>query len=242
MLAHFEAPDTEAPGPSSTPIETVEALFEAAGHHFPEIEAQGRAGIAGVIARAAGMEDEASRTLAQDMLERYAQDAMRLPMDMILPAARGAGFDPGQLLMLGQGDVALVLRRLASLPPGSGAPDYGLAVCDAAGALLFRRRLPSFSIPRFGPGCPLWPLYSVLARPGQPEAARLDLPQGGLFDTWAVAQPVAQTGFGRAPVIQATMLIAPVPAPTPQMGDGAVAIPAGPGCHLCPRERCPARR
>lgn len=238
ILTHFEAPESEAPGPSSTPIETVEALFEAAGHHFPEIEAQGRAGIDGVIARASGMEDAASRDLAHDMLLRYAQDALRLPLDVILPAAREAGFDPGRLLMLGQGDVALVLRRLASLPPGSGAPAYGLAVCDAAGALLFRRRLPSFSIPRFGPGCPLWPLYAVLARPGQPEAARLDLPQGGGFDTWAVAQPVAQTGFGRAPVVQATMLIAP------GIAEGAAGpvIPAGPGCHLCPREHCLARR
>ncbi|MBY6200764.1 helix-turn-helix domain-containing protein [Maritalea mobilis] len=238
MLAHFEAPDTEESGASSTPIETVEALFEAAGHHFPEIETQGRAGIEGVIARAAGMEDSASHALARDMLERYAQDAARLPLEVILPAAREAGFDPGRLLMLGQGDVALVLRRLASLPLSAGAPDFGLAVCDAAGALLFRRRLPSFSIPRFGPGCPLWPLYAVLARPGQPEAARLDLPQGGIFDAWAVAQPVAQTGFGRAPVVQATMLVAPASSDN----GGEAAIPAGPGCHLCPREACPARR
>ncbi|AHM05636.1 transcriptional regulator, putative [Roseibacterium elongatum DSM 19469] len=237
ILAHFEAPESEGPGPSSTPIETVEALFEAAGHHFPEIEAHGADGIAGVVERAAGMEDAASRALAHEMLARYAQDAARLPLDVIQPAAREAGFDPGRMLRLGQGDVALVLRRLASLPPEAGVPDYGLAVCDAAGALLFRRRLASFSIPRFGPGCPLWPLYAVLARPGHPEAARLSLPQGGVFDTWSVAQPVAQTGFGRAPVMQATMLIAPA---VPE--DGAAAIPAGPGCQLCPRDACLARR
>ncbi|MGP1356840.1 short-chain fatty acyl-CoA regulator family protein, partial [Roseicyclus sp.] len=133
-------------------------------------------------------------------------------------------------------DVALVLRRLATLPPGEAPRRFGLAVCDASGALLFRRRLASFSIPRFGPGCPLWPLYAALVRPGHPDTTVIEMPQGGHFRTWAVAQPVAQTGFGMAPVVQATMLIAP------EAEKEGAAVLAGPGCSLCPRTGCPARR
>ena len=53
LLAQFEAPGL---GPdASAPTETVEALFEASGHHFPEIEALGAAGIDAVLARSVGM-------------------------------------------------------------------------------------------------------------------------------------------------------------------------------------------
>jgi predicted transcriptional regulator/transcriptional regulator with XRE-family HTH domain len=245
LLRHFEAEEEAGARAASTPIETVEAMFEAAGHHFPAIEADGAAAIPGVIARAAGMEDPATRALALRLLAAYAADAARLPLSVVRPAAEAAGYDPAALLSLGGGDVALVLRRLATLPRrgsfGEGAPPFGLAVCDGAGALVFRRRLTAFSIPRFGAGCPLWPLYRALGRPGQPEAALIEMPQGARFRAWAVSQPAAPAGFSEAPVMQAVMLVAPaaaIPAPAPQ----GPPIAAGPGCHLCPRTGCPARR
>lgn len=241
LLGHFEAEEDAGSRAASTPIETVEAMFDAAGHHFPQIEALGAAAIPVVLGRAAGMDDPATRALGERWLAAYAADAARLPLALIQPAAEAAGHDPAALLHLGQGDVALVLRRLATLPRqaalGEGAPPFGLAVCDAAGALIFRRRLTAFSIPRFGAGCPIWPLYRALSRPGQPEAALIEMPQGARFRTWAVSQPVAPAGFGAVPVMQAVMLVTPA-AP----GVTGEAIAAGPGCHLCPRQDCVARR
>lgn len=246
LIRHFEPEATEAnERAASTPIETVEAMFEAAGHHFPEIEAAGPAAIAGVLARASGMQDPATRALGERWLLAYAADAARLPLPVMRPAAEAAGYDPAVLLGLGQGDVALVLRRLATLPRqddlAKGAPPFGLAVCDGSGALIFRRRLTAFSIPRFGAGCPLWPLYRALGRPGQPEASVIEMPQGAKFQAWAVSQPVAPMGFGEAPVMQAVMLVTPL-ATGPVAGPQPPAIAAGPGCHLCPRMGCPARR
>ena len=241
LLGHFEAEEAQGARPTSTPIETVEAMFEAAGHHFPAIEAQGAAAIPSVLDRAAGMADPATRALGARWLAAYAQDAARLPLAVLQPAAEAAGHDPAALLDVGQGDVALVLRRLATLPrqvaPDMRAPAFGLAVCDGSGALIFRRRLTAFSIPRFGAGCPLWPLYRALGRPGQPEAALIEMPQGALFRAWAVSQPVGPAGFGAAPVMQAVMLVTPA-----EKGATGAAIAAGPGCHLCPRTSCPARR
>ncbi len=241
LLGHFEAEEEEGPRAASTPIETVEAMFEAAGHHFPEIEAEGAAAIPAVLDRAAGMADAATRDLGARWLAAYAADAARLPLAVLHPAAEAAGHDPAALLGLGQGDVALVLRRLATLPRQAaldeGAPPFGLAVCDGSGALIFRRRLAAFSIPRFGAGCPLWPLYRALARPGQPEAALIEMPQGTRFRAWAVSQPVGPAGFGTAPVMQAVMLVTPA-----ETGAAGHTIAAGPGCHLCPRTECPARR
>jgi transcriptional regulator with XRE-family HTH domain len=240
MLGQFEAQDAgRAPALKATPVETAEAMFEANGHHFAEIESFGTRAIDRVLDRASGMDDPACRARGAAMLAAYAEDAARLPMRELLPAARAAGFRPEPLLALGQGDVALVLRRLAALPAEEGAPPFGLAVCDASGALLFRRRLAAFSIPRFGPGCPLWPLYGALSRPGLPEQAVLEMPNGTRFLGWAVAQGVTQSGFGRAPVMQATMLLTPAPG---EASGGPEPVAAGPGCAVCPRETCPARR
>jgi len=238
MLDHFELQESAGGAANSTPIETAEAMFEAANHHFAAIEEAGEAAIDDILDSAAGMADPASRALGRAWLLRYAQDAARLPLDAFASAAAACGYDPAQLVRLSGGDVALVLRRLACLSQtGKGAvPAFGLAVCDGSGALIFRRRLAAFSIPRFGAGCPLWPLYRALGRPGQPETAEIEMPQGSLFRAWAVSQPVTQTGFGEAPVMQATMLVTPLEAAT------RAPIAAGPGCHSCPREACPARR
>ncbi|MFW5641945.1 MAG: short-chain fatty acyl-CoA regulator family protein [Roseicyclus sp.] len=242
MLGQFEAPGPgpgRAPALKATPVETAEAMFEANDHHFAEIESFGMRAVPRVLDRASGMDDPACRARGEAMLAAYAEDAARLPMRELLPAARAAGFRPEALVHLGEGDVALVLRRLAALPAGEGVPPFGLAICDASGALVFRRRLAAFSIPRFGPGCPLWPLYRALSRPGQPDSARLEMPNGPRFLGWAVAQGVAPTGFGQAPVMRATMLVTPDP---DAASAGPAPVLAGPGCAVCPRMACPARR
>lgn len=242
MLAHFEDQEGRPQGAPATPDETVEAFFDTAQHHFPAIETGGAAAIATLLDGAAGMEDTATRALAGAHLARYAEDAARLPLDPFQEAARAAGFRPGPLLSMAGGDVACVLRRLATLPRAGagrpdGAPPLALAICDAAGALIFRRRIGAFSIPRFGAGCPLWPLYRAFSRPMNPEEAVLELPDGGRFRAWAVCQPVAGAGFGVAPPMQATMLLRPL-----DEGEKDEGQPVGPGCHVCPREGCTARR
>lgn len=238
MIAQFDLPSAGTAGPAM-PTETVEAMFDLAGHHFPSIEAEGKAAIPAILARTPGMEQKDAHALAEVQLERYAEDAARLPLAVIGPAAQAAGFDPAALAGLGQGDVALVLRRLATLPVSLAPPSFGLAICDASGALLFRRRLPQFSLPRFGPGCPLWPLYRALGRVGQAEVADLELPQGQVFRSWSIAQPIGPAGFEGGRTTQSTMLLRQIPSDGPRM---ALVIAAGPGCQFCPRKDCTARR
>ncbi|QBY00900.1 XRE family transcriptional regulator [Rhodophyticola sp. CCM32] len=238
MLAYFEDQGRRQDAPA-TPQETVEALFDAADHHFPGIEERGGDAIEDVLADLDAMQDPATHALADHSLRAYAEDAARLPLTRFLQAARDADFKPEPLLPLAGGDVALVLRRLATLPGGTGAPPLGLAICDMAGALIFRRRINAFSIPRFGAGCPLWPLYHVLSRPMVPETTVLDLPNGARFQAWAVCQPMKPAGFGVEPVMHATMLLRPL-----DEGDDRAAAghPVGPGCAVCPRDGCAARR
>ncbi|MBC7158004.1 MAG: DUF2083 domain-containing protein, partial [Rhodobacteraceae bacterium] len=151
-----------------------------------------------------------------------------------------AGPDPLALAAATGADLALVLRRLAALP---GAADTGLLICDGAGALLMRKPVEGFRPPRFGAGCPLWPLYAALARPMQPLVVTIEtaarLPRR--FAAVAIAQPRRPAGPDLPPVWEATMLLRPAPAPA-----AGIAAPAplrvGTTCRICPRADCPARR
>lgn len=219
----------------ATPSETVEMLFDRAGHHFPQIESEGSDAIKGIISTTAHLQDAPTRRLAETALTAYAEDARRLPLGPFLEAARAAEFQPEPLFAQAGGDVALVLRRLARLPLDAGVPEFGLAVCDASGTILARKRHSGLVVPRFGAGCPLWPLYRALARPLTPEKNRMELPDGTALMAWSVSQPV-HYGSGGEPVMQATMLIRAAPQ------DRAQAVLVGPGCRLCNRVDCPARQ
>lgn len=236
LLEQFDTPGVGAD--AAAPVETVEAMFEAAGHAFPDIEVGGEQAISTVLDRAVGMVAGPARALGHARLTAYAADAARLPMKIFAPAALAAQFDPAALVGLGGGDVALILRRMASLPPELGAPERGLAICDGSGALLHRRRMAGFQIPRVAAGCPLWPLYRALGRVGQPEIAVIEVPRGTRVRAWAVAQPVGGAGFGASGQVHATMLVMPAGA---EISADEVIL-AGPGCDTCLREGCPARR
>ncbi len=234
LLAQFEAPDAEG----GSPAESVEAMFEAAGHFFPAVEAEGQAAIAGILDQAPGMDSAAARAMGQTRLEEYAEDASALPMERFAEAAEACNFDPVRLVMRLGAEVAPVLRRMASLQPESGVRPLGLAICDAAGAMVHRRRLSGFALPRVAAGCPLWPLYTALARPGQAEVAEIEMPHGARFQSWAVAEMRGGAGFGVAPQVRGVMLVMQMPPDA----TGAQAIAAGPGCETCTRANCGARR
>jgi hypothetical protein len=110
--------------------------------------------------------------------------------------------------------------------------------CDGTGTITLRKPVEGFALPRFGAGCPLWPLYQALARPAQPVAALVEMP-GRLprrYRCRAISQPLPGAGFDAPPVYEAVMLIEP---------DGetqGAALAAGPTCRICPRAGCPARR
>lgn len=127
----------------------------------------------------------------------------------------------------------VALRRLALLPER----EAGLVLADAAGAITFRRPVDGFPLPRHGAGCPLWPLFQALSRPGVPVAAVVAMPGDGArrFRAEAIAAPLAPADFAAPPVFEATMLLTPA-------GADASAEPVGPTCRICPRETCRARR
>ena len=93
-------------------------------------------------------------------------------------------------------------------------------------------------MPRHGACCPLWPLFAALGQPGAIISQRISQlgRAQGLFQCYAVSEPMAPQGYNAPPLLQANMLLLPVPE------GGAPGVPVGATCRICPQEHCVARR
>lgn len=224
-----------------SPQEEVEALFAAQGPYFADLEVA-NPDIALRIKQETRLTSAAARHIARGVLEQYASDAEAMPLPEFQAALLETGLDPVRLAEMFGAPIQAVLRRLAAMPPGTIGADAGLIVCDSSGAMLFRKAVDGFTMPRFGASCPLWPLFTALSRPMTPILQRVeqvgrDAPQ---FDCFTIAHPVGQAALNVEPLYHATMLIVPAG----QIGetDPSNLRRVGSTCRVCSRERCSGRR
>jgi len=164
---------------------------------------------------------------------RTAADAAAIPLAALVAAVGVHGLDPVALARHLDAGLATTMRRLADLPASPGRPAMGLASCDGSGTLVARRPVLDTAPARSG-ACPLWPLYAALGQPGRPLRRVVAMPGDGAprLTCYAVAE---WTGDWDAQHLHATMLMV-ADAPT------ADPAPVGPGCAVCPRPDCDARR
>jgi transcriptional regulator with XRE-family HTH domain len=220
VVGYFDRPENGDDG-GLLPAERAARFLESGD--FAALEEGGAAAIPDLVA---GLPAEAA-ALAAASLREMARDARRLPA-VLVDAAEA----PEALLASAEGDLPLVLRRMAARGAGR-----GLLVVDPAGAILRRRAVPGFPLPALGAGCPLWPVWEALSQPGRPVRLTLETPDGARWMAHAAAETVAPGTFELPPVIRATMLLT--------RADGRAAGPArpvGPACRICPRLSCAARR
>ncbi len=220
----------------ATPLDEADVFLARHGYHFASLESGGSPAIAPLLAQAPEALTKAARDMLRTILARYVRDARRLPLDPFLAAARQAGFDCRRLAETLAAPLDVVQRRLAFLPTHDpSVPDIGLITCDASGAILLRKAIVGFALPRYGAACALWPLYQAMMRPHVPLSAALQTTEARIFRAEALAiypQPAAAV-----PVLRSTMII------RAQTGTGAQeAIKVGQSCRICSRQSCQARR
>ena len=181
-----------------------------------------------------------ARSLAERYLERFACDAQAMPADEMHAAVLDVGLDPIAFAQRFGVRLSAVLRRLASLSGQGSLGEVGLVIADSSGTFTYRKPIDGFDIPRFGAACPIWPLFQALSQPERPLRAVLE--QTGArhsrFLSFAVAEQLTSAGFDSPAVFETTMLFTPhltEDLQSPQMD-------VGPGCRVCPRESCAARR
>lgn len=233
LVAYLDGSSSRAEGPL-TPQEEVEAWLSGQGWHLAALEPGGD----GPDALAEGISvlgSNAARQLAGEWVRLAARDAAILPR-AILESALAAGMDPLDIAAAHGGDVLCVFRRIATLP---GRPE-GLVICDGSGTITFRKPIPAFVPPRFGAACPLWPLFTALARPLMPIEVIAEMDGRGSprlrLEAFGVTRHVG--GAQGVELREAAMLVTPAPNGQP----GARILPIGTTCRVCARKDCPARR
>ena len=242
LVNYIDSVNTSETG-LAAPQEEVEAWFARHSYHPAMIERDDTADPTPMLAAQVELSSDASRALAAQWLARMQADAGALPLAPFLAALSDLGLAPDLLAARCGVGLDVVLRRLALLPPEdarrAGLPPMGLVVCDASGTLVFRRPVDGFPLPRFGGGCPLWPLYQALAQPARPIVQTLVTAgrMGRQFLAFAMAHLVGPARFDFPQVWQATMLIV-----ADAGGRGAGALSVGSSCRTCAQVDCPARR
>lgn len=236
LVGYLEA-DPETTPAASSPQEEVEAFLAAHRFQFAVLEQAGQDenAIQNLANAAPELKSIAARHIARTVLQQVAADASALPIERIREEIRTVGRDPMALAQHLHQPVGRVLRRMAAMPE-LGA---GLLVCDRSGTVIFRKSIEGFMVPRFGAGCPLWPLFSVLGNPGVVVKERVEqLGRGNAeFDCIAACEVQSVHSYNAQPLVQSVMLILPAQglATGPRLEVGAT-------CRVCPRNNCPARR
>ncbi|RVV99310.1 XRE family transcriptional regulator [Mesobaculum littorinae] len=204
-------------------------------------------GFAALLSAPDAPQSAAGRALARAHLSRARDEARAMPRAALL-AELAHGIDPARIAArFGVGPGA-ALRRLGGLEAAAAGRPFGLILCDGTGTTTFRRPLDGFALPRFGAGCPLWPLYQTLGRPGWPLRAVLELPgqPARRFTAWAVAETRRAGGFDGPEIVEAAMLLTPGADALRTLGGADSGPPppdpVGTSCRICPRGGCLARR
>lgn len=236
-LVSFLDPETGEAAHTGTPQEDVEAFLEAHNYVFDAIE-DGEADTAQIVEDAPELTSVAARHIAQGVLERMRADSAKVSLAELGEGLENVGIDPTALAARFRVSVGCILRRLISIPDLG----IGLVVADRAGSLLFRKGVEGFTLPRFGAGCPLWPLFQAFGAPGQVLFQRVRMPSRaeGLFDCFATAEPVGYVDVNTPPLLHSTMLIVPVTAL--EDAGGPPPFHVGPACRICPAAQCQSRR
>ncbi len=234
LVAYLEAPEEPAEA-AGTAVEMVEADLGQTGFHLAALEEGGT--VEAVVAEA-GLGEAASSVLER-YARQYVQDAALMPLAKVEDVALRAGYDPAAVAQALSAPFPAVLRRIATLPKAHGHPPAGLAISDAAGALLLLKTVPGFAMPRAGGSCPLWPVFSAISRPEQPIRLDVALPAqaGSKLRCFVIASTQPAMRFDVPPAVQSTMLVLPDPAdlsPHP--------LSVGVSCRICPRHDCASRR
>lgn len=225
----------------TSPMEEVEAMFEAHNYSFPDLEAPEAAAIfdfRGFVAAEPTLGSDEARTLAVAALRRLRKDATAMPTGAVAAFIDAHGLDFDRLARRFEVTMATVFRRLAVLSDRILPQPLGLVICDGSGTLMLRKPVEGFPVPRFSAACPKWPLFRALNRPAC--AIRQEVKATGRdargFECFAVTEPVGPSRFNEDPLYRSYMLV------VPQERVSASAREVGSSCRVCSSVDCEGRR
>ncbi len=253
-----------------TPLDEVDALFEARENYFEELEqaanaidlegevhpaprrekamalAEAELGptVQQIIRNQTELETGPARKRARKALLAYAAAAILAPRESFARKAADLGYDIEALSAAFSLDMETVCHRMTALPRDAEIPRFGYFRANAAGTIIEMRGLPGLISPRYASACPLWVLYRAQQSPESVIRQRALFPSGGRFVFLARARSTGPTGFGKPRHYLTDMLALSEEDArlTVYAPDQATPIDeVGPACRICPRKSCTHR-
>lgn len=239
ILHHFEPSQKSLERDKDENI--IEAYMEANDFHLTTLE-ESNTTPEDMVNELLISKDKKERSLK--VLKNYAAMTKALPLDDFLKSAKELNFNPLLLAKKFNTSLFLTFFRLSHLPPKAEHPNFGIIECDGSGAVLYRKQLPTFSLPRYSSACPLWPVYRALSQPMQPFCATINMPTGERFLTYSGAEIIDPGEFGIPGRLKTAMIFTQDYAKLTTKAElsSLPSISVGLQCSVCPRENCPARR
>jgi predicted transcriptional regulator len=188
-----------------------------------------------------------AKILAHRALSSYVAGAMMMPYDDFLSMAEEKRYDVELLSSLAGVSFEQAAHRLVTLRrKGREGVPFGFLRADRAGRLTKRFPLPGLTIPGFGHGCLLWPIYDAFSTGGVERQLSI-FPGGGRFLLVAKAVSKHATSFREKPLVFSIMLACDiVHADRTVYGDGldlgGQPVEVGPSCLPCSRVKCTHRQ
>ena len=237
----------EETGTALTPQDEVEALFNARGNRFAELEqpveesGQAEARIERIVADTPGIDTDLARARARQRLHAYAERADRMPMPEFAARAAELRYDVDALVQATGAAHEEIFLRLTALPVAEGVPAFGYMRANAAGTIIEMLGLEGLELPRFAGACPLWVLFRAQQAVETVQCQRVVFPSGLRFVFVARARNTAPPGFGRARHYVTDMLTmrdAQAGLTVYGQDEGGAVEEVGTACRLCPRVTC----
>ncbi len=236
-LVGYLDPDQEGEISHASPIEDLGKFLENRGYGVPELEQDADTDVTALLAGAQEIQSDAGRGVAEQFLSQL-KSVISKVSDIQLREAMGASDDPAKIASMCGVSIPEIFQRLAYRQRADDETAYGYIAVDAAGAILAKRPIDGFDLPRLGGGCPLWPLFSAFSQPNTPIAATLK--QAGrdavAMKTYTIAVSDGYSSFVSRPRYVAHMLL------QPEASDVEGAEIVGVSCRICLVTDCAARR
>lgn len=227
----------DAAAPRSTRI--FQMLHRYALHAVPDI--------IDTTAATLDLTSDEAKALARRALSSYIAGAIMMPYGDFHRMAEDKRYDIELMSRLLDISFEQVAHRLVTLRrKGEEGVPFGFLRADRSGRLTKRFPLPGLSMPGFGHGCLLWPLYTAFSEHKVVRQISI-FPGGGRFLLLARATSKHVTGFGELPLTFSVMLACDiVHADRTVYGQGLdlgqPPVEVGPSCMLCPRLNCAHRQ
>lgn len=196
------------------------------------------------------LSSDSARQRAVHALSSYTAGAVLLPYERFLEDAEHCRYDVEILRQKHEAGYEQICHRLVTLRrPGAAGVPFAFLRVDPSGYISKRFPLHGFPLPRFGHGCPLWPVFAAFQTPGRVTRQLVELTDGQRFLMIARTVTKRAATFHARPVMFSVMLACDVLhadrtvyAEGIDFEAGDAALPVGSTCRQCDRLNCQQRQ